>query len=160
VIGPTGAFVIDSKQWTGSIHQSADGLAWHHHYRLDRTLETVRWEAEAVGRLLGTGSPRWCASTAPTSMAAACTPRAWRSCRLGGCETPSARTGCCRTPMSSCWLPLPACGCGRPPDIRRTALRLSHSQRGDPARPPSLTRSRLIATLTGRSRLPRRQRGD
>jgi hypothetical protein len=54
VIGPTGLFVIDSKQWTGSIHQSADGLAWHNHYPLDRTLETVRWEAEAVGRLLGT----------------------------------------------------------------------------------------------------------
>jgi nuclease-like protein len=54
VIGPTGLFVIDTKQWTGSVHQSADGLAWHNHYRLDRTLETVRWEAEAVGRLLGT----------------------------------------------------------------------------------------------------------
>jgi hypothetical protein len=54
VIGPTGVFVIDSKQWTGNVHQSADGLAWHHHYRLDRTLATVRWEAEAVGRLLGT----------------------------------------------------------------------------------------------------------
>jgi hypothetical protein len=54
VIGPTGVFVIDSKQWTGSVHQSADGLAWHNHYCLDRTLETVRWEAETVGRLLGT----------------------------------------------------------------------------------------------------------
>jgi hypothetical protein len=54
VIGPTGLFVIDSKQWTGSVHQSADGLAWHNHYPLDRTLETVRWEAKMVGRLLGT----------------------------------------------------------------------------------------------------------
>jgi Nuclease-related domain len=54
VIGPTGVFVIDSKQWTGSVHQSPDGLAWHNHYPLERTLETVRWEAEAVGRLLGT----------------------------------------------------------------------------------------------------------
>jgi hypothetical protein len=54
VIGPTGLFVIDSKQWTGSIHQSADGLAWHNHYPLDRTLAMVRWEATAVGRLLGT----------------------------------------------------------------------------------------------------------
>jgi hypothetical protein len=54
VIGPTGLFVIDSKQWTGSVHQGPDGLAWHNHYRLDRTLETVRWEAETVGRLLGT----------------------------------------------------------------------------------------------------------
>jgi hypothetical protein len=54
VIGPTGLFVIDSKQWTGSVHQGADGMVWHNHYPLDRTMETVRWEAETVGRLLGT----------------------------------------------------------------------------------------------------------
>jgi hypothetical protein len=54
VIGPTGVFVIDSKQWTGSVRQSSDGLAWHNHYRLDRTLETVRWEAEVISRMLGT----------------------------------------------------------------------------------------------------------
>jgi hypothetical protein len=53
-IGPTGVFVIDSKQWTGSVHQGADGLVWHNHYRLDRALETVRWEAATVGRLLRT----------------------------------------------------------------------------------------------------------
>jgi hypothetical protein len=33
--------------------RGADGLAWHNHYRLDRTLEAVRWEAQVVGRLLG-----------------------------------------------------------------------------------------------------------
>jgi hypothetical protein len=54
VIGRTGLFVIDSKQWTGSVHQSGDGLVWHNHYPLDRTLAMVRWEATAVGRLLGT----------------------------------------------------------------------------------------------------------
>jgi hypothetical protein len=54
VIGPTGLFVIDSKQWTGSVHQGADGLAWHNHYRLDRTLETIRWEADTISRILGT----------------------------------------------------------------------------------------------------------
>ena len=54
VIGPTGVFVIDSKQWTGSVNQSADGLAWHNHYRLDRTLATVRWETKAVSQTLGT----------------------------------------------------------------------------------------------------------
>jgi Nuclease-related domain len=54
VMGSSGVFVIDSKQWTGSVHQGADGLVWHNHYPLDRTLETVRWEAHAVGRLLGT----------------------------------------------------------------------------------------------------------
>jgi hypothetical protein len=47
-------FVIDSKQWTGSVHQSPDGLAWHNHYPLDRTMETVRWVARIIGRLLGT----------------------------------------------------------------------------------------------------------
>ena len=54
VIGRSGVFVIDSKQWTGQVHQGVDGLAWHNHYPLDRTLETVRWEAETLGRLLGT----------------------------------------------------------------------------------------------------------
>jgi hypothetical protein len=54
VIGPSGVFVIDSKQWIGSVHQGGDGLAWHNHYPLNRTLETVRWEAQAIGRLLGT----------------------------------------------------------------------------------------------------------
>ena len=53
VVGPSGVFVIDSKQWTGQVHQSADGLVWHDHYRLDRTLATVRWQAETLGRLLG-----------------------------------------------------------------------------------------------------------
>jgi hypothetical protein len=53
VIGPSGVFVIDSKQWTGSVHQGADGLAWHNHYPLDRTLVTIRWEAQQVSRVLG-----------------------------------------------------------------------------------------------------------
>jgi hypothetical protein len=54
VLGPTGLFVIDSKQWTGSVQQGADGLVWHNHYPLDRTLETVCWEAQVIGHLLGT----------------------------------------------------------------------------------------------------------
>jgi hypothetical protein len=53
-IGPTGVFVIDSKQWTGTVRQGADGLAWHNHTPLDRTLETVRWEAATISRTLGT----------------------------------------------------------------------------------------------------------
>jgi hypothetical protein len=53
VIGPSGVFVIDSKQWTGQVRQGSDQLVWHNHYRLDRTLEAVRWEAETLGRLLG-----------------------------------------------------------------------------------------------------------
>jgi hypothetical protein len=54
VVGPSGVFVIDSKQWTGSVQQGADGLVWHNHYRLDRTLATVSWEAQIISRLLGT----------------------------------------------------------------------------------------------------------
>jgi hypothetical protein len=54
VIGPTGVFVIDSKQWTGQVLQGTDGLIWHNHSPLDRTLATVRWEAEVISRLLGT----------------------------------------------------------------------------------------------------------
>jgi hypothetical protein len=54
VIGPSGVFVIDSKQWGGSVRQGSDGLGWHHHYRLARTLETVRWEANTMSRILGT----------------------------------------------------------------------------------------------------------
>ena len=53
VVGPSGVFVIDSKAWTGHVHQSADGLIWHNHYRLDQTLATIRWHAETLGRLLG-----------------------------------------------------------------------------------------------------------
>jgi hypothetical protein len=53
VVGPSGVFVVDSKQWTGSVQRGADGLVWHNHYPLDRTLETVRWEAQVIGRLLG-----------------------------------------------------------------------------------------------------------
>jgi Nuclease-related domain len=53
VLGPSGVFVIDSKDWTGQVHQSSDGLIWHNHYCLDRTLATIRWQAETLGRLLG-----------------------------------------------------------------------------------------------------------
>jgi Nuclease-related domain len=53
ILGPSGVFVIDSKDWTGQVHQSSDGLIWHNHYRLDRTLATIRWQAETLGRLLG-----------------------------------------------------------------------------------------------------------
>ena len=53
VVGPSGVFVTGSKQWTGQVHQSSDGLIWHNHYRLDRTLATLRWQAETLGRLLG-----------------------------------------------------------------------------------------------------------
>jgi hypothetical protein len=53
VVGPSGVFVIDSKQWTGHVHPDVDGFVWHNHYRLDRTLATVRWQALTLGHLLG-----------------------------------------------------------------------------------------------------------
>ena len=33
--------------------RAATGCIWHNHYRLDRTLATIRWQAETLGRLLG-----------------------------------------------------------------------------------------------------------
>jgi hypothetical protein len=123
MIGSTGVFVIDSKQWTGTVHQSADGLAWHNHHRLDRTLETVRWEAQAISRLLGTRAAALLCVHGAHVHGGGLHAHGVAIVPAGGCATPSARTGCCRTPISSCWLPLPACGCGRPPDIRRIALR-------------------------------------
>jgi hypothetical protein len=102
VIGPSGVFMIDSKQWSGSVHQDADGLAWHNHYRLDRTLETIRW---GHGRSADCSAPaprRWCASTALTSTATAWRPRGWRSCPPTCSAARVALTGCCRTPTWRC----------------------------------------------------------
>jgi hypothetical protein len=53
VIGPTGVFVVDSKQYSGRVHQSLDGRAWHNHAPLARQLEVVGWEAATVARVLG-----------------------------------------------------------------------------------------------------------
>ena len=46
MVGPGGVLVIDSKQWTGEVHQSADGLVWHDHYPLTPTLRAVSFEAD------------------------------------------------------------------------------------------------------------------
>jgi hypothetical protein len=53
VIGPTGVVVVDSKQYTGRVHQSLDGRAWHNHAPLARQLEVVGWEAATIARVLG-----------------------------------------------------------------------------------------------------------
>ena len=53
LIGPTGVFVIDSKQYTGRIQQTPDGHVWHNHYPLDEQFRTVRAEARAVEAILG-----------------------------------------------------------------------------------------------------------
>jgi hypothetical protein len=80
VIGPSGVFVIDSKQWTGNVDLGPDGLVWHNHYRLDRALATVRWEAETSAACSASPPPPCCACIAPASKAAACAPRVWPSC--------------------------------------------------------------------------------
>jgi hypothetical protein len=44
VVGPTGVFVIDSKCYRGHLHYAA-GRLWHGQRPLDRTLDTLWWEA-------------------------------------------------------------------------------------------------------------------
>ncbi len=53
LIGPTGVFVIDSKQYSGRIQQTPDGHVWHNHYPMDEQLRMVRDEARAVETILG-----------------------------------------------------------------------------------------------------------
>jgi hypothetical protein len=53
LIGPTGVFVIDSKQYSGRVQQTPDGQVWHNHYPMDEQLATVRAEARAVQGILG-----------------------------------------------------------------------------------------------------------
>jgi Nuclease-related domain len=54
VIGQTGVFVIDSKRYHGHLHYAARQL-WHGRRPLDRTLETLWWEATQVAETLGFG---------------------------------------------------------------------------------------------------------
>lgn len=54
VVGPTGVFMIDSKRYRGHLHYSA-GRLWHGRRPLDRTLDTLWWEATQVAETLGFG---------------------------------------------------------------------------------------------------------
>jgi len=54
VVGPTGVYVIDSKRYRGRLHYAA-GHVWHGGRPLDRTLETLWWEATQVAETLGFG---------------------------------------------------------------------------------------------------------
>ena len=54
VVGPTGVFVIDSKRYRGHLHYSA-GRLWHGRRPLDRTLDTLWWEATRAAETLGFG---------------------------------------------------------------------------------------------------------
>jgi hypothetical protein len=52
VVSPSGVVIIDTRRWTGQVHQGSDGLIWHNN-RLDRTLATIRWQALTLDHLLG-----------------------------------------------------------------------------------------------------------
>jgi hypothetical protein len=54
VIGPSGVFVIDSKRYRGHLRY-AGGHLWHGGRTLDRTLQTLWWEAAQVAETLGFG---------------------------------------------------------------------------------------------------------
>jgi hypothetical protein len=89
VVGPTGVFVIDSKRYRGHLHYSA-GRLWHGRRPLDRTLDTLWWEATQVAETLGFGptctSTPSCASMSPGSP---------------GCVS-------CSSTASPCWPPAPS----------------------------------------------------
>jgi Nuclease-related domain len=53
LIGPSGVFVIDSKQYSGRVERTPDGHVWHNRYPLDEQLQTVRAEARSVEAILG-----------------------------------------------------------------------------------------------------------
>jgi hypothetical protein len=54
VVGPTGVYVIDSKRYSGQLRYSG-GHLWRGSRSLDRTLETLWWEATQVAETLGFG---------------------------------------------------------------------------------------------------------
>jgi hypothetical protein len=54
VIGPSGVFLIDSKHYRGRLTLTPEGSLWYGHHPLTGVLATVRWEAAALTRALGT----------------------------------------------------------------------------------------------------------
>jgi hypothetical protein len=51
VIGPTGVFAVDAKNYSGKLTLSK-GTLWHGRHPLTKTLATTRWEAERVSQTL------------------------------------------------------------------------------------------------------------
>jgi Nuclease-related domain len=51
-IGPSGVFVIDSKQYTGQLHLTADGSLWHGRHPLATVLRAVWFEADQAAMAL------------------------------------------------------------------------------------------------------------
>src|SRR6266540_1887103 len=91
------------------------------------------------------GAPRCCASIASTSTAAACTPRAWRSCPPICSAVRLAMTGCCRTPTSSYWPPPPGPASTRPPDRAQPASATGDSSRADQRSDTGVDRLHAVA---------------
>jgi len=54
VVGPTGVFVVDAKDYGGRLTWSK-GTLWHGRYPMTKKLVTARWEAEQVRAALGHG---------------------------------------------------------------------------------------------------------
>jgi hypothetical protein len=52
VVGPGGVFVIDSKQYRGSLWLDSSGRLWHGRYPLAPTLRTVDFEADRAAQVL------------------------------------------------------------------------------------------------------------
>jgi len=52
VIGPGGAFLLDSKNWRGRLAFTPDGILRHGSYPLTATLATIGWEASAIAEAL------------------------------------------------------------------------------------------------------------
>jgi Nuclease-related domain len=52
VIGPGGAFVIDSKQYRGRLQLDSSGRLWHGRYPLAHTLRAVSFEADRAAQVL------------------------------------------------------------------------------------------------------------
>jgi len=52
LIGPTGVFYIDAKQWKGAVRRGRDGRLWHNGRSCTKRLGTVRWEAEQAAQAL------------------------------------------------------------------------------------------------------------
>jgi hypothetical protein len=53
LIGPARVLLVDSKRYTGSVSQTADGTVWHNHYPMDQQLRALRLEAEVLSQALG-----------------------------------------------------------------------------------------------------------
>jgi hypothetical protein len=56
-VGPSGIFLIDSKNWRGRLVFAPDGTLWHGSYPMTAALATIGIEVAAITGALGTPSP-------------------------------------------------------------------------------------------------------